>query len=1157
MNFRKISTLSIFFLLVLGLVSCVTSNNETKKFKVTLELNGGVGETSIEVEDGSYANIENPTKTDYIFRGWFKDSSFSVSFDPSQTPIKEDIKLYAKWDLVLPNFYQIIYETNGGNPLLPMSAARDSNLVDFTVVIPTKNKHEFKGWFKDANLTQVVLDTDKINQNITLYAKWEEIINYFEVTFISNGGSDVNKQVIKENEKVIIPTEPTRQGNYAFGGWYLDEALTNSFDFNTQITSNITLYAKWLNVYSVTFNTNGGSQIATQMITHGQKPAEPQDPIKEGYNFIGWSKKADDLDPFDFNEVITKNTTIYAIYELGEAVGISTKEELLELFIHGGGGNYKLLNDIDFSGTTFEVPNTSRIFTGSLDGDYYRIKNLVATSASNKQGVFFKILQGTIKNLVIENSSFAGGGEASGFIAAHIHGGAIVEHVEFFNVIVTNTGDYTALIAGDDANNQITNKPITISNIIVRNFGDKVIRSNKSAAFLVGYLRVNGATLNINNVYLEGSLESVAENTAFILARINATVTVNVKDAVFKGDMTATKQIGSVVGQSSQQATINIENAFMGHGTFIQNETTNNSFVGNNQGVITYKHAYYDQTNLVLKRNVAGDLSAMTPNQGQAILPNQITEAWLLENSFSSLFKVMNNTVTLNRDIVEEAIDLHIDLSQLPPIFVVGDTVDLDQVIVSIIYNTGRMEVVDALVESEDLDTSKAGTYQVAVTYEKFVKNFNISIYEIESIYIYETNFMDLYILGQELNTNDLYVYARLSNGKELKLDKEALILDTNFNKNEAGNYYIQYGFGSLMTPNIEITVMDQTVTAAAEVIVTVDQSQSNTTTHTNLTFKTIRKALTYLKKSGLANDVNKVIYIKNGTYYEKLEVDMQNVIFIGENQDQTIITYNKASGNMTPQGGSFGTQGSATFAVKPQARGFIMYNLSVKNEFDYANATINDKQGVALVSEADQAIYYKVKFFGVQDTLYAKSGRQWYYQVYVEGSVDYIFGNGGPVFIEDSQIHTLGRTGANQYITAYKGFNGNSNLDGLIEYGVIFYQNRITAGSNDTLYLGRPWAQDASVLFMNNIFEAKIHADGWTSMSGNTPELARFYEYKNKDINGNILPNTLKAKSLSDEVAAKWANKAIFFAETNGGITFSGVFNYNEQMTKLNSYLT
>src|SRR5690606_14746741 len=124
--------------------------------------------------------------------------------------------------------------------------------------------------------------------------------------------------------------------------------------------------------------------------------------------------------------------------------------------------------------------------------------------------------------------------------------------------------------------------------------------------------------------------------------------------------------------------------------------------------------------------------------------------------------------------------------------------------------------------------------------------------------------------------------------------------------------------------------------------------------------------------------------------------------------------------------------------------------NLTVSNSFDYHGSSINDKQAVALVNEADKAVFYKVNFYGFQDTLYAKQGRQWYLDTVIEGAVDYIFGNGGPVFIEQSVIHTLYRLNADGVITAFKGFNGSSVIDSKLDYGVVFYQNELTTQSTN-----------------------------------------------------------------------------------------------------------
>ena len=109
------------------------------------------------------------------------------------------------------------------------------------------------------------------------------------------------------------------------------------------------------------------------------------------------------------------------------------------------------------------------------------------------------------------------------------------------------------------------------------------------------------------------------------------------------------------------------------------------------------------------------------------------------------------------------------------------------------------------------------------------------------------------------------------------------------------------------------------------------------------------------------ADDVVKKVYISNGTYYEKLRVSKANVHFIGESQENTIIDFDAASGSKTPIGGTWGTQGSATFTIAQSAVGFMATNLTFSNSFDYNASDLADKQAVALVTEADKL--FSIKF--------------------------------------------------------------------------------------------------------------------------------------------------------------------------------------------------
>lgn len=137
------------------------------------------------------------------------------------------------------------------------------------------------------------------------------------VTFRSNDGSEISAQTVEHGKTATAPAAPVRDG-FIFVAWYSDSDFETAFDFSTAITENITLYAKWeekKSDYEVTFNSNGGSAVASQNVTGGDKATEPDSPTKSGWRFVAWYSDAGFATVFDFSAPITESITLYAKWE--------------------------------------------------------------------------------------------------------------------------------------------------------------------------------------------------------------------------------------------------------------------------------------------------------------------------------------------------------------------------------------------------------------------------------------------------------------------------------------------------------------------------------------------------------------------------------------------------------------------------------------------------------------------------------------------------------------------------------------------------------------------------------------------------------------------------------------------------------------------------
>lgn len=154
-------------------------------------------------------------------------------------------------------------------------------------------------------------------------------LEQFTVTFDSQDGSKVASQTISYGEKVVEPTRPTKEG-HAFIGWYTETSYTHEWNFESDIvTKDITLYARWtIAEYTVTFNTNGGSEVKSQPVAKGSKVQRPLPPTKDGFVFDNWYTDIALTQVYDFDTQVAGNLTLYANWIEAESI---TKDLLLAL----------------------------------------------------------------------------------------------------------------------------------------------------------------------------------------------------------------------------------------------------------------------------------------------------------------------------------------------------------------------------------------------------------------------------------------------------------------------------------------------------------------------------------------------------------------------------------------------------------------------------------------------------------------------------------------------------------------------------------------------------------------------------------------------------------------------------------------------------------
>lgn len=281
-------------------------------------------------------------------------------------------------------------------------------------------------------------------------------------------------------------------------------------------------------------------------------------------------------------------------------------------------------------------------------------------------------------------------------------------------------------------------------------------------------------------------------------------------------------------------------------------------------------------------------------------------------------------------------------------------------------------------------------------------------------------------------------------------------------------------------------------------------------------------------------------IFVKKGTYKERVEIKTPFITIEGEDPDNTILEEEYYANMIMPDGEKRGTFRSYTLFVN--ADNVTFKNMTIANTSGFGKQV---GQALAVYAEGDSIIFDNCRLLGHQDTLFTgplpneeaikggfkgptefakrKVGRQTYSNCYIEGEVDFIFGS-ATAYFDNCQIHSLNRNEeVNGYVTAPSTYEGE-------KYGYVFNKCHFTSNCPDnTVYLGRPWRIYAKTVLINCVLDGHIKEEGFHDWNKpESHETTYFAEYNCTGAGSDTSKRASFVKQLTDEEAMEYAKEKV-----------------------------
>ena len=248
---------------------------------ITFESNGGSSVPQMQTTGFSQKATApaDPTKTGYVFAGWFTDSLLTQAFDWS-TDIVRSMTLYAKWTAATPeptpstSTVEVTFDVDGGSTVVAKRIVTPGSQIVLPAYAGTKVGYEFVGW-SSGNISYQANSTITVNADMVLKAIWRPVStapSQYTVTFDVNGGSvAVAQATVTSGVQFTFPAYSGSKTGYEFAGWEYGQALYKP-GAKTTFTGNVTVKAVWQSASADPDQGGASEEIVDKVTEFVQKP---------------------------------------------------------------------------------------------------------------------------------------------------------------------------------------------------------------------------------------------------------------------------------------------------------------------------------------------------------------------------------------------------------------------------------------------------------------------------------------------------------------------------------------------------------------------------------------------------------------------------------------------------------------------------------------------------------------------------------------------------------------------------------------------------------------------------------------------------------------------------------------------------------------------